>query len=294
MDADALAARFEAERDSLTGLAYRLLGSRPAAEDAVQDAWLRLARTDPAGIDNLGGWLRTVVTRLCLDQLRATARYETPGSAPDRPSGPDPAELVELADDVSRVLLVVLGTLGPAERVAVVLHDMFAVPFPGIGRLIGRSTEATKKLTQRARTRLRGAPARPPDELRRHRAAVARFLDAARTGEVDRVLAVLDPDVVRTADAAALPPGMPATVRGAGEVAAGTALLAERSRRAELALLDGDVGLVVVEHGRVALAVTFTVVGDLIAGYHVIADPRRLAGLRIALPPDQSDGVASR
>lgn len=285
-----LAEGFEEHRAGLRALAQRLLGSAAEADDVVQEAWLRLNRTDPGEVRNLGGWLRTVVSRICLDALRTPrSRRETPLGTRDATHDPaatgrQPEESAVLADAVSRALLLVLNTLEPEERVAFVLHDMFAVPFAEIAPLVGRTPATAKKLASRARTKVRGRPAVPAAELARQRAAVTAFLDAARAADLDAVLAVLAPDVVRRADAAALRPGMPAEVRGARAVAEGTVLLAARSRVAELALVDGRVGAVVVSGGRPRFALRFELSADgLISGYDVIADPARLARTEIAV-----------
>ncbi|MEL5953383.1 sigma-70 family RNA polymerase sigma factor [Streptomyces sp. CLV115] len=289
-ECDGLAEHFEAQRGRLQAVAYRLLGSPSEAEDAVQEAWLRLGRTDVGAVDNLAGWLRTVVTRICLDMLRArTARREDLAeqqvldqiSEPVQGSRPEDSAL--LADSVSRALLVVLDALEPAERVAFVLHDMFAVPFGQIAPILERTPVATKKLASRARHKVRGVPAVPADELDRHRRVVSAFLSAARAGDLDAILAVLAPDVVRRSDPAVLPPGAAAELRGARAVAEGTVLLAHRSRLAEPALVDGRVGLVVAPGGRLLIAITFTVEKDRIAAYEVIADPDRLRRLDLAV-----------
>ncbi|WP_328583196.1 sigma-70 family RNA polymerase sigma factor [Streptomyces sp. NBC_00370] len=286
---DELAELFEAERGKLRAVAYRMLGSVTEADDAVQEAWLRLGRVDAGELDNLAGWLRTVVTRICLDVLRsrrARPEYVT-GQPLDEVPDPAPAGRPEdealLADSVSRALLVVLGTLAPAERVAFVLHDMFAVPFDQIAPIVERTPVATKKLASRARHKVRGVPAAPPAELARHRQVISAFLTAARAGDLPAVLAVLAPDVVRTADLVAVPPGGSRVARGAREVAEGTVVLADRSKLAELALVDGAVGAVVAPGGRLLFALTFTVEGDRIAAYDVIADPARLRELDLAV-----------
>ncbi|MDX2968466.1 sigma-70 family RNA polymerase sigma factor [Kribbella solani] len=283
---DGLIEAFEAERGKLKAVAYRLLGSHAEAEDAVQEAWIRLHRTD--GVDNLGGWLRTVVTRICLDELRARK------IRPEQLSGPEelqevpalrstPEDEALVADSVSRALLVVLDTLEPAERIAFVLHDMFAVPFAQIAPIVERTPVATKKLASRARQRVQGTPAVSPTELARQRRVVSAFLDAARAGDLAAVLAVLAPDVVRRVDAAALAPGMSAELRGARAVAEGTVLLSSRSQLAELALVNGQVGLVLAPGGRLFLAISFTSEADRITSYDVIADPDRLSRLRLAV-----------
>jgi RNA polymerase sigma-70 factor (ECF subfamily) len=287
---DGLADRFEAERGRLRAVAYRMLGEPAAAEDAVQEAWLRLSRVDADEVHNLGGWLRTVVTRICLDVLRARrSRPEDPtetGQLDEVPgAAAEPADTAALADSVSRALLVVLDTLEPAERVAFVLHDMFAVPFDQIGPIVSRSPVATKKLASRARQKVRGTPAVPADELARQRRVVAAFLAAARSGDLGGILAVLAPDVVRRSDPAALPPGAAAVVRGAQQVARGTVALAGRSRLAELVLVNGRIGAVVAPGGRLRFALAFRVDGDVITEYEVIADPERLAQLDLAVLP---------
>ncbi|MEV8441080.1 sigma-70 family RNA polymerase sigma factor [Actinosynnema sp. NPDC051121] len=279
---DELADRFEAHRGHLRAVAHRMLGSLPEAEDAVQETWLRLRRVDADEVDNLAAWLRTVVSRVCLDVLRR--RREVPvDQVPDAPSADDgPETEAVLAESVGLALLVVLDTLAPAERVAFVLHDAFAVPFDRIAPIVGRSTATTKKLASRARQKVRGATALPDAELTRHRRVVDAFLTAARAGDFDALLAVLDPDVVRRADPAALPPGAPAEVRGAQAVAAETVVLTANARHAEPALVDGSVGIVVAPRGRLRFAITVTVRGDRIAAYEVVADPSRLRRLTLA------------
>ncbi|MFG2629063.1 sigma-70 family RNA polymerase sigma factor [Streptomyces sp. NPDC048473] len=287
---DGLAERFETQRGRLRAVAYRMLGSPDEADDAVQEAWLRLGRVDAGDVDNLAGWLRTVVTRICLDMLRSrrTRREDlTVQEVLDQVSNPaqgsPPEDEALLADSVSRALLVVLDTLGPAERVAFVLHDMYAVPFDQIAPIVKRTPVATKKLASRARHKVQGSPVVPAAELVRHRQVVSAFLAAARAGDLTAILAVLAPDVVRRADPAALPPGGATEVRGARAVAEGTAALARRSQLAELALVDGAVGVVVAPRGRLLFALTFTVEDDRIAEYDVIADPARLRRLHLAV-----------
>lgn len=327
-DRDELARRFEEHRELLRAIAYRMLGSLNEAEDAVQEAWLRLDRAtgttetknggrgtaeggeagkraadDDAGgglgIDNLAAWLTTVVSRICLDQLRSrAARREELVDPADGSvaldfagAGPRPVVFSEpeaeavLADSVGRALLVVLRTLSPDERVAFVLHDMFAVPFDDIAPIVGRTAATTKKLASRARHRVRGDTATPAAELARHREVVTAFLSAARAGDLGALLAVLAPDVVRTADPAILPPGIASVVRGAAAVAEETVLLRSRSRVAGLALVDGRLGLVVAPHGKLAAVLLLTVREDRVAAYDVVADPVRLGALTIAVPP---------
>jgi len=280
---DNLAAEFEAERGRLRGLAYRMLGSAAEADDAVQEAWLRLNRMD--SVDNLAAWLTTVVSRVCLDVLRSRkARREDPLEVlPEPVADTDPAGEVELADSVGRALLVVLAALGPAERVAFVLHDLFAVPFDRIAPVLDRTPVAAKKLASRARQRVRGTSPLPPADLARHRRVVDAFLAAARGGNLGKLLDVLAPDVVRRADPAALPVGAALEARGARAVAEETQVFGKRAHFAEPALVDGAVGVVVAPRGRLLLALAVTVDGERVAAYDVIADPARLAALRITL-----------
>ncbi len=245
---DELAERFEERRGRLRAVAYRMLGSPGEADDAVQEAWLRLGRTGGDGIDNLTAWLTTVVSRVCLDMLRSRAsRREDPyGDQPPEPAAVGlPEDEAVLADSVGLALLVVLDTLGPAERVAFVLHDLFAVPFDRVAAVLDQSRPAAKKLASRARHKVRGTPVVPGAELDRHREVVEAFLSAARGGDLGALLDVLAPDVVRHADPAVLPPGVAAELRGARAVAEGTVLLRDRTRFAAVALVDGDVGIVV-------------------------------------------------
>ncbi|MFB9689813.1 sigma-70 family RNA polymerase sigma factor [Amycolatopsis plumensis] len=280
---DDLAAEFEAERGRLRGLAYRMLGSAAEADDAVQEAWLRLNRVD--SVDNLAAWLTTVVSRVCLDVLRSRKiRREEPFEVfPEPVADADPAAEAALADSVGRALLVVLDALGPAERIAFVLHDLFAVPFDRIAPVLDRTPVAAKKLASRARQRVRGTSPLPPADLARHRRVVDAFLAAARGGDLAALLDVLAPDVVRRADAVALPAGAPLETRGARAVAEETRVFGKRARFAEAALVDGAVGVVVAPRGRLALALAVTVEGERVAAYEVIADPARLAALHVTL-----------
>ncbi|MFE9577924.1 sigma-70 family RNA polymerase sigma factor [Nocardia sp. NPDC006044] len=287
---DLLARRFEAHRTHLRGVAYRMLGSAGEADDAVQEAWFRLARQNVDELDNLAGWLTTVVSRICLDMLRSrAARREDPldllAELGDTAYDSDPEHEAVLIDSVGRALLVVLGTLGPDERVAFVLHDLFALPFEQIAPIVGRTTPTTKKLASRARRRVRGESTATATELAEQRRVVAAFLTAARGGDLTALLAVLAPDVIRVADPAALPAGLAAVVRGAAEVAKETVLLQRRSRVAALALVDGAVGIVVAPRGTLLLALAVTVRDGKVAGYEVIADPARLRELDLAVLP---------
>ncbi|MGH3786670.1 MAG: sigma-70 family RNA polymerase sigma factor [Pseudonocardiaceae bacterium] len=287
---EGLAKRFETHRSHLRAVAYRMLGSPSEADDAVQEAWLRLSRVDVSGVENLAGWLRTVVSRVCLDMLRSRkSRREEPvgqqvlDQITDAGHGSDPEHEVLLVDSVGRALLVVLDTLAPAERIAFVLHDMFAVPFDQIAPILGRSPIATKKLASRARHRVHGTPAVAGAELARHRHIVDAFLAAARGGDINALLAVLAPDVVRRADRAALPSGVATEVRGAQAVAEETVVFGRRSQFAQPALVNGAVGVVVAPRGRLLLALTVTIEGDKIAEFDVIADAARLQQLDLAV-----------
>ena len=267
-----------------------MLGSLSEADDAVQETWLRLTRIDINRVENLGAWLRTVVSRICLDMLRSrrSRREDFVGLhvveeiRDSRPNN-DPREEAILADSVGRALLVVLHTLGPGERVAFVLHEMFDVTFKEIAPVVGRSLAATKKLASRARQRLRGASVSRGAEFARHRRVVDSFLAASRAGDIDAVIAVLAPDVVRRADRAALPSGRASEVHGARTVAQEIVLFGRNARFADLALVDGAVGIVVAPRGRLQLALTIAIEGEKIMAYELIADPAQLAQLQLAV-----------
>jgi RNA polymerase sigma factor (sigma-70 family) len=285
---DAVSVGFEQHRPRLRALAERLLGSAADADDAVQDSWLRLRRVDTAQIDNLGGWLTTVTSRICLDRLRARhARPETDLDETDldQASPDDPATEAVVADAVGRAVAVVLDSLSPAERVAFVLHDVFAVPFDEISPILDRSTEATKKLASRARRRVRIGAADDQHALEGRREIIARFLDAIRDGDTAAMLAVLAPDATRHVDPALLAPGRPTVVRGARAIAEQTRRFSAPARDARPVTIDGHPGAVVVRRGVPVLALTFTVTGDVIDTFAVIAAPERLGRLRIEPSP---------
>jgi RNA polymerase sigma-70 factor (ECF subfamily) len=284
---DLLASRFESERGRLRAVAYRMLGSLPEADDAVQETWLRLARTDAGAIENLGAWLTTVVARICLNVLRARAqRREEPidglEDALRAGSADGPEEEAVMADAVGLALLVVLDTLQPAERLALVLHDMFDVPFDRIAPILGKSPEATRQLTSRARRRLRGSAVPDPDHGRQRRAVEA-YLAAVRSGDFDALVELLAPDVVINADAAASPSRLAVTLRGAEQVAHAAVASAVRAPFARVALVDGRVALVVAPRGRLRLVLAFTVDGDQITHIDVVAEPARLRALEVAV-----------
>jgi RNA polymerase sigma factor (sigma-70 family) len=309
-DSDWLATAFEEQRDHLRAVAYRLLGSMTDADDAVQDTWLRLTGADTSEVENLGGWLTTVVARVSLNMLRSRRhRHEEPvgdswpgaaemaaragteaatgGAGPAGRAG-DPEGEAMLADSVGLALLVVLDTLTPAERLAFVLHDTFAMPFSEVAAVLGRSTDATRQLASRARRRVRGAPS--PDraaDLARQREVATAFLAASRGGDLSALVALLDSDVTLTADAGAVPSGKPALLRGADMVARGALASSTRAGYSRLALVDGAVGIVFAPAGRlqVVLALTVSAAGRVTA-IDVIADPDRLRRLRLAGLPD--------
>jgi RNA polymerase sigma factor (sigma-70 family) len=279
------AEQFEEHRPHLRAVAYRMLGSLTEADDAVQDAWLRMDRTDVGDVRNPRGWLTTVVARICLDVLRA--RSARPEESLDEartiaaPDAVDPEAEAVLADSIGVALLVILQTLSPAERLAFVLHDMFDLPYAEIAPIVGRSENTAAQLASRARRRVRGKTPNPATDLVRQRRLVDAFLAAARDGDFDALLAVLDADVVLHVDAAAA--GTPTSIRGAQAVAANAQAFSANSRFAEPALIDGAVGIVVAPKGRLALVLRFGVVGDKIAEIAIEADPRRLSRLSLAV-----------
>ena len=271
-----LAEKFEANRTQLRAVAYRMLGSRSEVDDAVQEAWLRLSRSDAGEIENLSGWLTTVVARVCLDMLRSRkSRREEPlgPHVPEPVATPENEQEAELADSVGTALLVVLETLTPAERLAFVLHDMFAVPFEEIAPIVGRTPAAARQLASRARRRVQGAPTAPDADVTRQRKVVDAFLAASRGGDFEALLAVLDPDVVFRADPVAVRMGGLPEIRGAAAVAE---TFKGRAQAAKPALIDGAVGLAVILGGQLRIALNLTIAGDRIVGIEAIADPERL------------------
>ena len=281
-----LAQQFEANRGRLRGVAYRMLGSLSEAEDAVQEAWLRLGRTDTASVDNLGGWLTTVVARICLDMLRSrkARREDALDSTGPEPVANDNIEAVleqesQLADSVGLALLVVLQTLAPAERIAFVLHDMFDLPFDEIAPVVGRSPTAARQLASRARRRVQGKAAEPDTDRDAQRRVVDAFLTAARGGDMQGLLAALDPDIVVRSDAAARKLGASPEVHGAERVAR---FYLGKAQEARPALVDGSIGIVVAPRGRLFLALKLTFANNRIAGIDVVADPAQLRNIDVA------------
>ena len=281
-----LADRFEAHRTHLKAVAYRMLGSLSEADDAVQEAWLRLSRSDSSDIENLRGWLTTVVGRVCLDMLRSrTSRREDPLEAhlPDpivsHADGIDPEHEALVADAVGLALLVVLESLGPAERLAFVLHDMFAVPFEEIAPIVGRSPAAARQLASRARRRVQGAAPLPDPDLARQRQVVDAFLAAARGGDFAALLAVLDPDVVLRVDRGAVPTGGLRQIHGAAAVARQALSFARFASSAQPAVVNGAAGVVTTADGQPLSVVSFTITDGKIVAIDILADPDRLRHL---------------
>jgi RNA polymerase sigma-70 factor (ECF subfamily) len=278
-----LAEQFEATRPHLRAVAYRMLGSLNEADDAVQEAWLRLSRSDPSAIDNLGGWLTTVVARVSLDMLRSrrSRREESldeymPEPIISRADGLDPEQEALLADAVGLALLVVLEKLSPAERLAFVLHDMFSVPFDEIGEMVGRSPDAARQLASRARRRVRGEAPAPDGDLAEQRRVVDAFFAAARDGDFDGLVAILDPDVVSRGDAGE---GRLVVAHGAEAVASRAMTFAKLAPYVRPALVNGAAGAVVAPGGRPFAVLGFTVSGGRIVEIDAIADPERLSRL---------------
>ncbi len=281
---DFLAERFEAQRTQLRAVAYRMLGSAAEADDAVQEAWLRLSRTDAGTIDNLGGWLTTVVARIALNMLRSR---KTRGEQPiddvvlpdpvvDRIAAVDPESEAVLADSVGLAMLVVLETLRPAERLAFVLHDMFAVPFDDIAEVLDRSPEAARQLASRARRRVRGdATVGRPADPARHRTVVEAFLAASRSGSFDALVAVLDPDIVLRVDDGSTG-GVPRILRGAKTVASGAVTYSRYAPFTRVVLVNGRAGLATVVDGRLMSLMSFTTAGHKAAVIEILSDPARL------------------
>jgi RNA polymerase sigma factor (sigma-70 family) len=285
-----LAQQFEDNRGHLRAVAYRMLGSLNEADDAVQEAWLRLSRSAAGEIDNLGGWLTTVVARICLDMLRSRKSrreeaIETQAAEPAIATArhPDPEQEAVLADSVGLALLVVLDRLTPAERVAFVLHDMFAMPFEEIAPLTGRTPTAARQLASRARRRVQGVSTLSDANITDQKKAVNAFLSALRAGDFEGLLAVLDPDVTVHLDEGAGRPGAPSEIHGAENWARGAVAYTKAAKFVQAALINGAVGLVWAPRGRLLRAMTCIVKDGRIAEVHIIADPARLASLDLAI-----------
>jgi RNA polymerase sigma factor (sigma-70 family) len=285
-----LAERFEENRPHLRAVAYRMLGSLSEADDAVQEAWLRLSRSGTDGVENLGGWLTTIVARVCLNMLRARgSRREDSLNAhvPDpvvSVGEPDPEHEALLADSVGLALLVVLQTLTPAERLAFVLHDMFAVPFEDIAPIVERSPAAARQLASRARRRVRGTAPVPETDLARQREVVDAFLTASRRGDFEALVALLDPDITLRSDAGASP--VTTIIRGARNVARQALSFQHLARFARLAMVNGEFGFVTAPQGRPAAVMAITVADGRITELNILADPERLRRLDLVFPQD--------
>ena len=292
-DGDYLASRFESHRTHLRAVAYRMLGSLSEADDAVQEAWLRLSRTDADGIENLRGWLTTVVARVSLDMLRSRTRRQedslevrVPEPIIDRADGTDPEHEALLADSVGLALLVVLGTLSPAERLAFVLHDIFGVPFVEIAPIVDRSPDAARKLASRARRRVQGERTVPDADIATQREVVDAFVAASREGDFEALLKVLDPDVVLRADRGPVPAGVPGEVRGAEAVASRAVGFARLDLELRPALVNGVAGMVAMRDGEPFSVGSVTVRRRRIVAMDVLADPERLRELDLTVLDD--------
>lgn len=284
-----LTERFEEHRSHLRAVSYRMLGSLAEADDAVQETWLRLSRSDISEVENLGGWLTTVVSRVCLNMLRSRAsrREDSMDAYPTDPAGSredtvDPEQEAVMADSVGLALLVVLDRLAPAERLAFVLHDLFAVPFDEIAPMIEKTPAATRQLASRARRRVKGAPLVPEADLTRRRHVVEAFLAATRGGNFDALVTLLHPDVVLRADTAVVPTPAPILLRGAVTVATNAMAAMQRARATAPALVDGTVGLAMAPLGRLFLVLGFTIEDGLITEIDIVAEPERLGALELA------------
>ncbi|MBA2400200.1 MAG: sigma-70 family RNA polymerase sigma factor [Bradyrhizobium sp.] len=278
-----LAEKFEANRAHLRAVAYRMLGSTAEVDDAVQETWLRLSRTDTGAVENLGGWLTTVVARVCLDMLRSRKSRREEPLGPDVPepiAGDEHERDADMADSVGAALLVVLETLAPAERLAFVLHDMFAVPFEEIAPIVGRTPAAARQLASRARRRVQGTPPAPDADFSRQKKIVDAFLAASRGGDFEGLLAVLDPDVVFRADNAAQRLGSLADIRGAAAVAE---TFKGRAQAAKPALVDGALGLAVILGGQLRVVLRLTISGERIAAIEAVADAEQLGTFDVEL-----------
>lgn len=288
---DELAAQFERARVHLRSVAFRMLGSADAAQDAVQEAWLRASRADASAIQSVPAWLTTIVARVCLETLRARRRRrEEPLDRADlaripsrRAAESDPERQSAWAESVGLALLVVLDRLGPGERVAFVLHDLFSVPFEQIAPIVERTPAAAKKLASRARRRVQGTPRASRADLAKQQQVIEAFLRAVRARDVDALIAVLAPDIVRRADRVAQPLEAAREIRGARRVAEETVTNAGRARFARPALVDGRIGVVVAPRGRLRFVLDVTVAGDRVAAFEVIGEPGRLAKLELAV-----------
>jgi len=284
---DWLTKKFEQQRPRLRAVAYRMLGSTSEADDAIQDTWLRVSNADTADVDNLGAWLTTILARVCLNTLRSRTQrkeesleYTMPDPILDRDDGGNPEQQALLADSVGIALLVVLETLSPAERLAFVLHDLFAVPFDEIGGMIERSPDAARQLASRARRRVRGRAPAPDPDIASQRKVVDAFFAAARNGSFEALIAILHPDVVFRAEG--LGP-RPVVLSGAETVASSARMFGPSSPFFRPVLVNGGAGVVLIEDGQLKSITGFTVVGGLIVAIDVLADPKRLSAYDLSI-----------
>jgi RNA polymerase sigma factor (sigma-70 family) len=284
-----LAELFEADRTRLRGVAYRMLGSLSEADDAVQEAWLRVNRAGADGVENMSGWLTTIVARVCLNMLqsRKSRREESldarvPDPVVSRPDGTDPEHEALLADSVGLALLVVMETLTPPERLAFVLHDVFAVPFDEIAPIVGRTPTAARQLASRARRRVQGATPTPDADLNQQRKVVDAFLAAAREGDFEGLVSLLHPDVVLRADGGPKLPGITRVIRGAAAVAGGAVAYRGAALISKPALVNGTAGVVAMAKGKPFAVIGCTISGGKIVEMDILADPDRLAQLDLA------------
>jgi RNA polymerase sigma-70 factor (ECF subfamily) len=285
---DWLTEQFENNRSHLRAVAYRMLGSLAEADDAVQECWLRLSRSNTDTVDNFGGWLTTVMSRICLDMLRSRkSRREdplepaVPKPEPTPRTATDPEAEAILADSVGYATLVVLDRLAPAERIAFVLHDLFDIPFDEIARITARTPEAARQLASRARRRVRGVTAVPRTELEQQRSIIEEFLAALRLGDPSKLMDLLDPSFSVHADATSAPRGIPEGIHGAEAWARLAVQEAHGARLARVAMVDGSVGIIVAPRGRLFRVLEFTFADGLITGMEIIGDPERLGSVEI-------------
>jgi RNA polymerase sigma factor (sigma-70 family) len=298
-ESDWLVDRFEEQRPHLRAVAYRMLGSLSEADDAVQDTWLRVSRAGASEVENLGGWLTTIIARVCLNMLRARnvrGEQSLDDHIPDPLISPDPVSQPEvealMAESVSLALLVVLDTLSPAERLTFVLHDMFQLPFEEIAPMLGRSPQAARQLASRARRRVKGAEIPAPDpDLARQREVVDAFFQAARGGEFDALVAVLDPDVILRSDYGARRPAAPKVLHGAAAVANQALIGALPGAELHPALINGMAGVVITVHGRPFAVMGFTVAHGKIVEIDAIADPARVETIAAAVLDDEGHSI---
>jgi RNA polymerase sigma factor (sigma-70 family) len=279
-------ATFERERRHLLAIAFRILGSDSDAEDVVQETWIKFDSADTSEVRNVPAWLTTVATRLCLDALRRRREVPSESTVLFTYSDDEPEEAALLAEELTAAFVLVLDELTPPQRVALVLHDAFGVPFDELAHILGTTTASAKKLASRARSRVRRQPVAPAEDAAKARVVVEAFLHAVQKGDTQRLIALLDPNVVRIADPQVLPPGAPQRIRGAQTVAAETSTYQANALRARIAVIDGRPGIAVLAASKVQSVLVVRIAGDRIIQYDVIADPQRLARLDVRIAED--------